>query len=115
MDYRQSPEISTNALKRARNFTPNICVLGNFSAVPIVSSLKLDRLHDLRHTAASIGVTVGMSLPVIGRLLGHTQAQTTQRYAHVAIDPAISAADRISDHIHDAMLGAGGTGTKVGC
>jgi integrase len=63
------------------------------------------RLHDLRHTAASIGVTVGMSLPVIGRLLGHTQAQTTQRYAHVAIDPALAAADRISNHIHVAMSG----------
>ncbi|MCK5778802.1 MAG: tyrosine-type recombinase/integrase [Rhodospirillales bacterium] len=61
------------------------------------------RLHDLRHTAASIGVTVGMNLPVIGRLLGHTQAQTTQRYAHVANDPALAAADQIGAHIRAAM------------
>lgn len=61
------------------------------------------RLHDLRHTAASIGVNIGMNLPVIGRLLGHTQMQTTQRYAHVAIDPALSAADKIGAHIRTAM------------
>ena len=61
------------------------------------------RLHDLRHTAASIGVNIGMNLPVIGRLLGHTQMQTTQRYAHVASDPALSAADQIGAHIRKAM------------
>lgn len=61
------------------------------------------RLHDLRHTAASVGVGQGMGLPVIGRLLGHTQASTTNRYAHVDIDPALAAADRISDVIVSAM------------
>jgi integrase len=71
------------------------------------------RLHDLRHTGASIGVTVAMSLPVIGRLPRHTQVQTTQRYAHVAIDPALAAADRISDHINVTMLGAETTDTKL--
>jgi integrase len=53
------------------------------------------RLHDLRHTAASVGVAQGMSLPIIGRLLGHSQPATTNRYAHVAIDPALAAADLI--------------------
>ncbi|SDE64647.1 tyrosine-type recombinase/integrase [Rhodospira trueperi] len=61
------------------------------------------RLHDLRHTAASIGVAQGMNLPVIGRLLGHTQASTTHRYAHVDIDPALAAADRIGAVISGAM------------
>lgn len=55
------------------------------------------RLHDLRHTAASIAVGQGASLPVIGRLLGHSQAQTTQRYAHVDADPALSAANAIGN------------------
>lgn len=64
------------------------------------------RLHDLRHTAASVGVGQGMNLPVIGRLLGHTQASTTNRYAHVDIDPALAAADRISDVIVSAMEGS---------
>ncbi len=55
------------------------------------------RLHDLRHTAASIAVGQGASLPIIGRLLGHSQAQTTLRYAHVDSDPALQAANLISD------------------
>lgn len=61
------------------------------------------RLHDLRHTAASIGVSQGMNLPVIGRLLGHTQASTTQRYAHVGADPALAAANEIGKVVSDAI------------
>lgn len=53
------------------------------------------RLHDLRHTAASVAVAQGASLPIIGRLLGHSQAQTTQRYAHVDADPALEAANAV--------------------
>ena len=44
-------------------------------------------LHDLRHTHASFGVNAGMGLPIIGKLLGHTQVATTQRYAHLADYP----------------------------
>ncbi len=67
------------------------------------ASLTGVRLHDLRHTAASVGVAQGMSLPVIGRLLGHTQASTTHRYAHVDIDPALAAVDLIGSAIYSAM------------
>jgi integrase len=45
------------------------------------------RVHDLRHTFASLLVSGGMSLPMIGKVLGHTQVQTTQRYAHLFDDP----------------------------
>jgi integrase len=45
------------------------------------------RLHDLRHTHASIGAGAGLGLPIIGKLLGHTKASTTQRYAHLDTDP----------------------------
>ncbi|MFQ5528202.1 MAG: site-specific integrase, partial [Thermoanaerobaculia bacterium] len=41
------------------------------------------RLHDLRHSFASVGAGAGLSLPIIGKLLGHTQAATIQRYAHL--------------------------------
>ena len=55
------------------------------------------RIHDLRHTAASIAVGQGVALPIIGRLLGHSQAQTTARYAHVDNDPALAAANIVGD------------------
>ncbi|WOK37305.1 site-specific integrase [Sphingomonas sp. C3-2] len=61
------------------------------------------RLHDLRHTAASIAVGQGASLPIIGRLLGHSQAQTTLRYAHVDADPALAAANQIGEIVEDLM------------
>ncbi|WP_296706477.1 site-specific integrase [Rhodoblastus sp.] len=63
------------------------------------------RIHDLRHTAASIGVASGLNLPVIGRLLGHTQAATTQRYAHVDIDPALAAINTIGAAITASLNG----------
>ncbi len=53
------------------------------------------RIHDLRHTFASHLVSAGMSLAVVGSLLGHTQAATTQRYAHLADDPLREATERL--------------------
>ncbi|MBF0308911.1 MAG: site-specific integrase [Magnetococcales bacterium] len=63
------------------------------------------RIHDTRHGFASVGVTSGMGLPIIGALLGHTQASTTQRYAHLSADPLKLAADRISGTIAAALNG----------
>ena len=57
------------------------------------------RIHDLRHSFASAAVGMGVGLPMIGKLLGHTQVQTTARYAHLADDPVQSAADLISGEI----------------
>ncbi len=51
------------------------------------------------------GAGAGLSLPIIGKLLGHTQAATTQRYAHLAANPVRQAADRISGEIAAAMSG----------
>ena len=61
------------------------------------------RLHDLRHSYASGALTLGEGLPMIGKLLGHTQVQTTARYAHFADDPIRAAASRVSDMIGAAM------------
>ncbi|MFZ5834715.1 MAG: tyrosine-type recombinase/integrase [Pseudomonadota bacterium] len=63
------------------------------------------RLHDLRHTFASVGAGGGLSLPMLGKLLGHTQAATTQRYAHLAHDPARAANEAIGQRIAAAMDG----------
>ena len=61
------------------------------------------RIHDLRHAHASMAVTGGESLYIVGKILGHSQAVTTQRYAHLAIDPVLAAADRTAHRIAAAM------------
>ena len=53
------------------------------------------RLHDLRHTYASILASEGLSLPIIGALLGHTQPETTARYAHLLDDLLRAATERV--------------------
>jgi integrase len=68
------------------------------------------RIHDLRHTYASNAVSSGMPIQMVGRLLGHTQIQTTMRYAHLADDPVKKAAEenaeRLSALVGGAMLSA---------
>jgi integrase len=66
------------------------------------------RLHDLRHTYASFGVGGGLGLPIIGKLLGHTQASTTQRYAHLDSDPLRRATESIGNQIAAALEGKRG-------
>jgi integrase len=61
------------------------------------------RLHDLRHTHASIGASGGFGLPVLGKLLGHSQAATTARYAHLDADPLRRASNAIGDAIERAL------------
>ncbi|MFZ5675715.1 MAG: tyrosine-type recombinase/integrase [Pseudomonadota bacterium] len=65
------------------------------------------RLHDLRHSFASVGVSDGLSLPVIGKLLGHTKASTTMRYSHLAVDPVKQANDAIGLIIARSLSGEG--------
>src|SRR5262249_12674977 len=55
--------------------------------IRVAAGLDDVRLHDLRHSFASIAASGGMGLPIIGKMLGHTQQATTQRYAHLAADP----------------------------
>ncbi len=65
------------------------------------------RIHDLRHTYASIAAMAGHSLPMIGRLLGHTQAQSTQRYAHLADTTTRKALDEVDGLISSFVRSAG--------
>jgi integrase len=60
------------------------------------------RLHDNRHTHASHLVSSGLSLEIVGRLLGHTNPLTTKRYAHLADDPLRAAAERFGSKV-DAL------------
>ena len=64
------------------------------------------RLHDLRHSFASAAVRLGEGLPMIGKLLGHSQVQTTARYAHLAADPVKAATERVGAAIDGALRGA---------
>ena len=66
------------------------------------------RIHDLRHSFASIGAGLGLGLPMIGALLGHTQPATTQRYAHVDASPQREAAEAIGSALRAVMDGGGG-------
>ena len=63
------------------------------------------RLHDNRHTYASHLVSSGLSLEIVGRLLGHTSPLTTQRYAHLANDPLRAATEKFSAKV--SALNAG--------
>lgn len=57
------------------------------------------RIHDLRHTHASVAAAAGFSLPIIGKLLGHTQASTTERYAHLNAGPLHHASENIGKRL----------------
>jgi integrase len=61
------------------------------------------RIHDLRHAFASMMVNAGASLPIVGKILGHTQASTTARYAHLEENPARKAAEEAAAKIAKAM------------
>lgn len=74
-----------------------------WAAVSRHAGLEGVRLHDLRHNFAAFGAGGGMGLPIIGKLLGHTQAATTQRYAHLDADPLRHASNAIGSSIADAL------------
>lgn len=67
------------------------------------------RIHDLRHTYASNAVKAGLSLPMVGKLLGHTQMQTTMRYAHWEDAPVNAAAANVSDALSMALSSSNAT------
>ncbi len=71
------------------------------------------RVHDLRHSFASVAVAGGDSLYLVGKVLGHRQARTTEAYAHLQDDPVRAVADRTASAISAAMNGGGKVGAEV--
>ena len=77
-------------------------------ALTRAAGLEGVRIHDLRHSFASVGAGASLGLPIIGKLLGHSQAATTHRYAHLDADPVKRAAETIGSTISAAMDGKKG-------
>ena len=72
------------------------------------------RIHDVRHSYASRALALGESLPMIGRLLGHTQVETTARYAHLAQDSVRESAIRVAESIAaDFLSDSSGSGAPA--
>ena len=78
----------------------------------ILAGLDDVRIHDLRHTFASHAVMSGLDLYTVGRLLGHADTASTERYAHLADEHVREAAGRISGVVHSAMAGNGKEGAR---
>jgi len=82
---------------------PRVDLKRPWAAVRRQAKLQEIRLHDLRHTFASVGAGASLGLPIVGKLLGHTQPQTTARYAHLDADPLRRASNLIGSYIQAAM------------
>jgi integrase len=99
------PRIARNPhiIAGAKHGAPRFDLRKPWTAVTRAAGLDGLRVHDLRHSFASIGAGASLGLPIIGKLLGHSQAATTQRYAHLADDPMRAAAEAIGARIQAAM------------
>jgi integrase len=104
------PRVSGNPhiIAGEREGAPRADLKKPWAAVCRAAGLDGVRLHDLRHSFASIGAGASMGLPVIGKLLGHSQAATTHRYAHLDADPLRRAVETIGATISAAMDGKRG-------
>jgi integrase len=76
-----------------------------WAAATKAAGLPSLRIHDLRHSFASFGAGASLGLPIIGKLLGHAQAATTHRYAHLDADPMRRAVETIGAGISAALEG----------
>jgi len=89
----------------AKRDAPRADLKKPWGAICKAAGLEGLRIHDLRHSFASVGAGASMGLPIIGKLLGHSQATTTQRYAHLGDTPARAAVETIGAAISAAMAG----------
>ena len=92
----------------AKDGAPRADLKKPWTAVSRAAGLEGVRIHDLRHSFASFGAGASLGLPIIGKLLGHSQAATTNRYAHLDADPMRRAVETIGATISAAMDGKSG-------
>jgi len=91
-----------NCLEKPFSGTPKI-----WARVRKLAGLGDVRLHDLRHTFASIAVSNNISLHIVAALLGHRDPSTTLRYAHLTADPVRNASDKIAEQIASQLTNTG--------
>ena len=96
-----NPFIIVGAKPRA----PRVDLKKPWAAIRREAGLDGLRIHDLRHSFASVGAGTSLGLPIIGKLLGHSQPATTARYTHLDADPLRRAAESIGATIAAAMEG----------
>ena len=96
-------EGNPHVIAGAKDGAPRSDLKKPWAAVSRAAGLEGVRLHDLRHSFASFGVGKSLGLPIIGKLLGHAQAATTHRYAHLDADPMRRAVEAIGSTIAAAM------------
>jgi integrase len=97
------PQSGTFVIAGASPARPRSDLNRSWTAVRRRAGLDGLRLHDLRHSFASVGVGAGLGLPIVGKLLGHTQASTTNKYAHLDADPLRRVSEIIGAQIDQAM------------
>ena len=86
--------VSGKRVTIVRHIWKKICKLADIDNV---------RVHDLRHTYASLAIHQGFSLPIISKMLGHTDTRTTERYAHLHDDPVNQAVDKIDQQLESLL------------
>jgi integrase len=96
-----------------RDGAPRADLKKPWAAVTKAAGLSGLRFHDLRHSFASFGAGASLGLPIIGKLLGHSQPATTHRYAHLDADPMRRAVETIAATISAAMEGKSGASIRT--
>jgi integrase len=97
------PRVGDYVIAGADPDKPRVDLKRPWEAIKEKAGLEGVRLHDLRHSFASVGAGAGLGLPIIGKLLGHSQSRTTERYAHLADDPLRRASELVSNEIAVAL------------
>jgi integrase len=90
----------------AKEGAPRVDLKKPWRAIRKAAELNDLRIHDLRHSFASVGAGASLGLPIVGKLLGHSNPKTTARYAHLDADPMHRAVNQIGNTIDTAMRSA---------